>query len=236
MKYFKFAQGTYTKKDFEPKKLFRSPSVKGNGGKNRGKKYYTKRINMIFKQTLLGLTLFCVVVGIIGGVSTYHTKKYNSIMAEYEGFQERYNKRVQHDKEVIEKIKNESVSMFKVQTVKAEGLPVEQTISKETVEQAIRRIAKEENFQYTDYLLRLANCESRLNPKAVNTQGNKPAQSRDRGLFQINDYYHKHVTDTQAFDVDFATRYTIKLINEGKQEYWVCNGLVKKNPAKYNVK
>lgn len=220
MKYFKFAQGTYTKKDFEPKKLFRSPSVKGNGGKNRGKKYYTKRINMIFKQTLLGLTLFCVVIGIIGGVSTYHTKKYNSIMAEYEGFQERYNKRVQHDKEVIEKIKNESVSMFKVQTVKAEALPVEQTISQETTKQAIQRIGKVEcekrgmGQDCVNDLVGMAFVESSFNCNAVGDSG------KAHGCFQIHRGYHKSVTVEQARDLNFSIPWTLnRLIAKGYPEF-----------------
>lgn len=140
-------------------------------------------------------------------------------MNEYNTFKEaRLSKKITVDLGLINPQR-----VFKTQVVKAEGLPVEQTSSKETVEQTIRRIAKEENFKWPDYLVRLAKCESSLNPKAVNTQGNKPKQSRDRGLFQINDYFHKHVSDAQAFDVEFSTKYTIKLINEGKQGYWVCD-------------
>lgn len=34
----------------------------------------------------------------------------------------------------------------------------------------------------------------------VNTKGNTPAGSRDRGIFQINDFWHDEVTDACAFD------------------------------------
>lgn len=219
----KWEQGVYKPEDFMPKKRVRLSTRKTN----KGKKYWTKRFDMRFKQTLLGLSIFCLVVGIIGAVSTYHTKKYNSIMAEYQGFQERYEKRVQHDKKVIEQIKNESISFFKTPVAKAEGLTVEKNFSQGTVEQTIRRIAKEENFQWPDYLVRLAKCESSLNPKAVNTQGNKPKQSRDRGLFQISDHWHKEVPDSVAYDIESSTRWTIERIKSGYQHEWVCDNKVR---------
>lgn len=99
-------------------------------------------------------------------------------------------------------------------------------VQEETVEQQIRRIAKEENFQWTDYLVNLARCESRLNPYATNGNGNKPAGSVDRGLFQYNSYWQKGVTDECAFDIQCSTKKTIELINQGKQHLWACNKIV----------
>lgn len=104
----------------------------------------------------------------------------------------------------------------------------------ETVEQTIRRLAQEANFLWPDYLVRLANCESTLKPNATNRSGNKPVQSFDRGVFQINSYWHKEVTDEQAYDLEWATKWTIKRINAGYQHEWACDTLVRKNPAKYN--
>lgn len=106
----------------------------------------------------------------------------------------------------------------------------------ETIEQLIRRIATEKNFQFPDYLVRLANCESRLNPKAINKHNNNPSHSIDRGLFQINNYYHPSITDAQAYDPTFATIWTIDKINKGGQGIWVCDKYVKANPNKYNPK
>lgn len=216
MKYFKFDQGVYTKKDFEPKRIFRSPSIKGNGGKNKGKKYYTKNIDQLFKNIVWSIALFCIAIFIISATDKAHTKKFNEIMSSLNTEQT--------------KIMDE----FKTHVVKAEGVEIiyEQDgkgveENNETVEESIRRIAKEENFKWPDYLVKLAKCESSLNPKAVNIHGNKPSTSKDRGLFQLNDYWHKHVSDSQAFDIDFSTRYTIKLINEGKQGLWVCNNKIK---------
>jgi hypothetical protein len=97
----------------------------------------------------------------------------------------------------------------------------------ETVEQQIRRIAKEENFKWTDFLVKLANCESRLDPYATNGKGNKPAGSVDRGLFMFNSYWQKGVSNECAFSVDCSTRLTIKMINEGKQHLWMCSKIIK---------
>lgn len=104
----------------------------------------------------------------------------------------------------------------------------------ETVEQTIRRLAKEANFKWEDYLVRLLNCESRLDPLAVNDRNNKPAHSKDRGIAQINNYFHPSITDAQAFDLEWSVKWTMDKINKGGQKIWVCNKHVLKNPNKYN--
>lgn len=104
----------------------------------------------------------------------------------------------------------------------------------ETVEQTIRRLAKEANFQWTDYLVRLSNCESYLNPFETNAKGNFPVGSVDRGAFGINDYWHSEVSDEVAFNLEAATKWTMKRINDGYQHEWMCDKLVRANPEKYN--
>ena len=95
------------------------------------------------------------------------------------------------------------------------------------VESLIRDIAREHNFQWTDYLIRLAKCESQLNPNAVNAHNNSPASSKDRGVFQINDHWHPEVSDEVAFDVRLATEWTMWRIESGYQHEWVCNDIIK---------
>lgn len=126
---------------------------------------------------------------------------------------------------------------LKVETAHAETLasstsPTTVKVVGETPEQLIRRIAKEENFKWPDYLVKLAKCESLLDPKWHNTFGNYPVGSIDRGLFQINDYWHKEVTEAQALNPEWATHWTIKQINNGKQSEWGCNDVVLKKPHK----
>jgi hypothetical protein len=95
-----------------------------------------------------------------------------------------------------------------------------------SVEEQIRAIAKEEGFKWENYLVRLADCESKLGLYKSNDKGNTPAGSIDRGVFMINNYWHKEVSDECAYDVDCATRWTINMINKGRQHEWVCDKLI----------
>ena len=90
----------------------------------------------------------------------------------------------------------------------------------ENVKAFIRKIADEEKFSDANLLIRIAQAESRLNPKNRNAEGNHPSYSVDRGLFMINDYWHKEVTDEQAYDPDFSTRWAIKKIRSGGISAW----------------
>lgn len=108
--------------------------------------------------------------------------------------------------------------------------------AEEPMEHLIRRIATETNFQWPDYLVRLANCETAwtLDPFTNNAKGNTPAGSIDRGLFGINDHWHKEVANEQAYNPEWATRWTIERINAGYQHEWSCDPLIKANPKKYD--
>src|SRR3990167_697489 len=92
------------------------------------------------------------------------------------------------------------------------------------IQKQIIAIAKEQNFKWPDYLLKLAYCESRFNPKARNNNGR---YGMDRGLFQINNKYHPQITDKQADDVRFATLWTMEKINKGYQHLWSCDKMIK---------
>jgi hypothetical protein len=92
-----------------------------------------------------------------------------------------------------------------------------QTIEKELMEQIIRWVAKEEGVD-PDLAVRVAKCENpSLDPKAkhINEDG-----SIDRGLFQINNKWHKEVTDEQAFDPIFSTRFFCKAFKGGHLDWW----------------
>ena len=96
-----------------------------------------------------------------------------------------------------------------------------------SVEQQVRAIATEKDFRWTDYLVRLANCESRLNPKAINT-ANRDG-SIDWGLFQWNsENPPMPMTKDCAMDLRCSTEKTIEAINQGMQDHWVCNDIVLK--------
>lgn len=86
----------------------------------------------------------------------------------------------------------------------------------ETVEEIIRRIAKDEGVD-PDLAFRVAKCESGLNPGATNTN---PQGSVDRGLYQINNRWHSHIKDAEAFDAEKATRFFCKAFKEGHLGWW----------------
>lgn len=86
----------------------------------------------------------------------------------------------------------------------------------ETVEETIKRIAKEEGVDPA-LAVRVARCESGLNPSAVNV--NKTG-SKDRGLFQWNNYYHPEITDLCAFDIECSARSFCKAVNGGNLYWW----------------
>jgi len=89
-------------------------------------------------------------------------------------------------------------------------------ITDETIKELITRIAKKNNVDPT-LAIRVAICESNLNPKAVgkNTNGTK-----DRGLYQWNDYYHPEITDEMAFNPEIATQKFCEAVNAGHISWW----------------
>ena len=84
----------------------------------------------------------------------------------------------------------------------------------EPIKELIIRISKEYGVSPT-LSLRVAKCESGLNPYAIGDRG------YSRGLWQIHKTYHKEVTDQQAFDPEWSTRWALKHIKNGN-DLWTC--------------
>ena len=97
--------------------------------------------------------------------------------------------------------------------VKEKVLPEAKT---ETVEQTIIRITKERGIDPA-LAVRVARCESGLNPAAININTDK---SKDRGLFQWNDKWHPEITDEIAFDPECATRAFCDAVSSGNISWW----------------
>lgn len=66
----------------------------------------------------------------------------------------------------------------------------------------------------------IVECESNWRPEARYI--NKNAKSVDRGLWMINDVYHKEVSNACAYDWECATREAIRIIKEQGFKPWVC--------------
>jgi len=80
----------------------------------------------------------------------------------------------------------------------------------------IRQIAKEEGVD-PDLAVKVAECESGLNPSAIRKN---PNGTWDRGLYQWNDYYHPEISDECAYDIDCATRAFCKAVKKGHLNWW----------------
>jgi len=94
-------------------------------------------------------------------------------------------------------------------------------------EKEIRRIADEESFQYTDYLVKLADCEGMLGLTLKNDKGNYPKGSVDEGYFQWNSYWQKEINERCAYNLECETKEAIKKINNGGQGIWICDKYVR---------
>lgn len=84
------------------------------------------------------------------------------------------------------------------------------------IEQIIRNEAKKEGVD-PDLAVRVAKCESGLDPMAVHINKNG---SKDRGLFQWNDKHHPEVNDHYAFDAKLSTREFCKAFKNGNLSWW----------------
>jgi len=109
---------------------------------------------------------------------------------------------------------------YPINYLKMPSTPQRIAISAIIVEQQIRQIAENEGFEWPDYLCRLAECESGMNPNARGDSGHS------RGLFQIHELYWPDVSDEEAFDIEWSTKWTIDMINAGYQHYWSCDKLI----------
>ena len=118
------------------------------------------------------------------------------------------------DKEISNLIPQEPIVLTKTKTNIVFITKNETYLS---VEEQIRKIAKDSNFKWPNYLVSLAKCESSLNPFAIGDNGHS------RGLFQIHDKYHPEISTEQAMNIEFSTNWTIDMIEAGKQNQWSCN-------------
>lgn len=129
------------------------------------------------------------------------------------------------DKEILES-KIHNIPQIKFAYINGNWSDEQLKIRIET-ETQIRQIAKEHNFQYTDYLVKLADCESMLGLKMTNITGNKPNTSIDRGFYMFNSYWQSGVSDKCSYDIRCATEKVMEMINNGSQSLWVCDKIVK---------
>lgn len=84
----------------------------------------------------------------------------------------------------------------------------------------IREIARQEGFVEKELLVKLAFCESSLNPTAKGDNGDS------LGLFQINSRWHD-LPDEERMDIKKSTLWTIDQIEQGNLNIWTCGRKIK---------
>jgi len=97
----------------------------------------------------------------------------------------------------------------------------------------IRYIAKQRNFPWPDYAVKVACCESWLgwHPNGtevkINNKGNYPPNSKDRGMYMFNDYWQAQVSDECANDLNCSTNLFMDRVEQGDQHLWACDKIVR---------
>ena len=112
------------------------------------------------------------------------------------------------------------ISMDTTAQIKEKIAQLTKQLEKLKIEGMIRDIAALYGVD-GDKAVLLAKRESSLNPLAVNVNKDKQ-RSRDRGLWQWNDFFHKNISDETAFDPELSTQLAMKAISEGKARMWVA--------------
>lgn len=70
----------------------------------------------------------------------------------------------------------------------------------------------------------IVDCESRWNPEASH-QNKDQNKTLDRGLWMINSYWHKEVSNSCAYDAICSTKQAIRIYKESGNNFsqWMCN-------------
>lgn len=91
-------------------------------------------------------------------------------------------------------------------------------IKVESTQDTVVRIAKDEGIDWL-MAVRIIDCESRWDKFYKEKM---KGGSYDRGLWAINSYHYKQVSDDCAFDPECATRVFAEAYRNGKASDWLC--------------
>ena len=97
-----------------------------------------------------------------------------------------------------------------------------------TQRQEIENYVREVFGEYADEAFKLLECENKnLNPRAINDNTEWGGLGVDRGIFQINSYYHP-LTDEQAFDYKQNIDYAWRMFENDNYTFvrWTCNHIL----------
>lgn len=114
-----------------------------------------------------------------------------------------------------------------------EETPLEIKACPLSIEEFIRQMARENNIDEEKAVF-IAKCESSLRPKVVGdnhlTCKKTRKAMRSRGIWQINECGHPHISDQEAFDLKWSTNWAMDVFRQGREnkEWIICNGKYKK--------
>ncbi len=98
----------------------------------------------------------------------------------------------------------------------ADVYPAENILVSDIRPERLDFLAKEYGVD-VELAVRVAKCESGLDPSAVNKNSNG---SQDRGLFQWNDRWHPEISNDSAFNAEASTIAFCKAVNNGNLSWW----------------
>jgi hypothetical protein len=111
---------------------------------------------------------------------------------------------------------NKEKETIKEKEIIKEEKKTEEAKTENEIIDLIKKTAKKYNID-EELAVRVAKCESGLNPKAINI--NAP-DSIDRGLYQINSKWHPEVTEEQAFNIQFSINFFCEAVKNGYIRWW----------------
>ena len=105
-----------------------------------------------------------------------------------------------------------SFPAFEFKTLKTPNIALETVVEiyQDTPELVIRRFGAE----WADYMVRLAECESKMNPNEINIK------TGDYGLFQINLRWNQDVNIEQALNAEWSVKWTLEQLRQGNKWKW----------------
>lgn len=106
----------------------------------------------------------------------------------------------------------------KIAEIKAKIMGLQKQLEQEQMRDIIRRIAPEYGVD-VEKAIQVATNESSLNPNC-RSRNNDWRKSLDRGLFQLNDYWYRDISDECAYNPECATRIFCQRVKQGRATDW----------------
>jgi len=117
---------------------------------------------------------------------------------------------------ILNKIRQTLIQLVKLYKILIAQKKAEKNPGRSKTISRIRKIANEYEVD-PDLAVKVAKCESNLNPLAININ---VSGSVDRGLFQWNDFWHPEVSNDCAFNIECSTAFFCQAVKNGNLNWW----------------